>query len=155
MALSYRMFRVDLNGQNFVLPSANGSPLPPYVPIPWNRLVQDHNSGFNIVAGTWQPPAGLVSFLGLAWVRNIVPGGQAVLKVWKNKPADLAAGIGALGGYPNTQQVSLGAFDLANGSDIYSCEIWSNVTWSLLANAPILDGNDAHVYWSGAWWGEV
>jgi hypothetical protein len=84
------------------------------------------------------------------WTLNTgVPGGNYVAKVIKNGTIDIAAGIGNWANLADCAQAVIPTvFDLASGNDYY--EVYAYSTSKNAANDVGLDGNPAHVWFSGA-----
>ncbi len=144
--MTMKAFRAVLTDANGTLHPQVITPGVAYQNVLWRKLEVDLASGFDLVTGTWKPPAGLVCFNTGLWAQAGV-NGQVTGKIWKNYPTDLAAGIASNGSYANTSIMDWGVFDIASGDDVYSLGVYNAGTTPVT-----IDANHAHTWWSGAWW---
>lgn len=146
-------FRVGKGGtsQN-ITPYSTGAMA--YKLVTWPTVLNDTTGGFNSGLGRWVAPSAGIFLSGWqvwdqAGTENLQsqnPGFTA--KMYKNG-AELVAGIGDIGSFPNTSSQQGSVADPCTAGTYY--EIWNHATPDVLDVASIvtIDGNNAHTWWWG------
>lgn len=111
--------------------------------------VEDYDIGNCFASNAWTPPAGLVHISARALLTlTKAAGGLVALKIFKNGTTSVAVGY-AYGANTSSDGVSVECFDVANGSDAYTVQVFANTSSGTVS----VDGAVQNTLFGGTWLG--
>ncbi len=95
----------------------------------WKACRFNDDNRFDLSAGRWYAPKGLVQLSAFVWLRSTEPAGNYVIKVFKNGKDnfdDTGTGICAAGTFPDCVSCILPAWlDYAEAGDFYELYLYT------------------------------